>query len=53
MKDKFITPEFLAQWLQRFPNAQLSKLDCGHFVQEEEPESAIEAMEMFFADKKW
>lgn len=51
MQDKFITPEFLAQWIHHFPYAKVHKLDCGHFIQEEEPEAAQKAMEMFFADK--
>lgn len=44
MKDSFITPEYLEKWKERMPNATVEPLDCGHFVQEEGKERAIQLM---------
>ena len=46
-KDTFITEEYLEKWLGRVPNATVKKFDCGHFVQEERTESAIEEIDRF------
>lgn len=47
MKDEFITTEYLQKWQNRLPQAQTLKLDCGHFVQEEETLAAITAIKAF------
>lgn len=44
MKDTFITPEYLNKWTNRLPNAKVTKLDTGHFVQEEETNTAIKIL---------
>ncbi len=46
-EDTFISMEYLAQWKQRLPNAKVLELNCGHFVQEEETERAIEEITGF------
>ncbi len=46
-EDTFISMEYLAQWKQRLPNAKVLQLHCGHFVQEEETERAIDEIAAF------
>lgn len=40
-KDEFITTSYLEKWENRLPNAQVHRLDCGHFVQEEQAEEVL------------
>lgn len=47
MKDDFIKPSFLAKWKSEFSHAQVRKLDCGHFPQEEETTLVNEALLQF------
>ena len=47
MEDTFMSMEYLAKWKQRLPNAKVVELNCGHFVQEEETERAIEELTDF------
>lgn len=46
-KDQFITPEYLAKWKTRFPQANVKELDCGHFIQEEKSPEAIAEIDAF------
>ncbi len=46
-KDRFLGPEYLNRWKQQFPKAHVNEFDCGHFVQEEQPEQVTKAMESF------
>ncbi|WP_258105652.1 alpha/beta fold hydrolase [Marinoscillum sp. MHG1-6] len=46
-KDEFITTEFLLKWKNRLPQAQVTELPYGHFVQEEQTEEAIGMMQEF------
>ena len=41
MKDPFLNREYLDKWRKRLPHAQVSELDCGHFVQEEKAQELI------------
>lgn len=47
MEDNFLSSNFLQKWEQRLPNADIHRLDCGHFVQEEEPSEAISLLRNF------
>ncbi|MBC8078012.1 MAG: alpha/beta fold hydrolase, partial [Chloroflexales bacterium] len=48
MRDPAITPRFLDRWRTLFPTAQVVEfLSAGHFVQEEAPEEALKALEVF------
>ena len=47
MQDRFFDQKYLAKWRERLSNAKVSEFDCGHFLQEEKPEEAIEAVENF------
>ena len=51
-KDPFITLEYLNKWSHRLPNAQIHKLPCGHFVQEEQTQEAITLMKQFLIHEK-
>ncbi len=45
MKDWCFTPLFLDEWVVRFPNAQVTRLDTvGHYVMEDAPEAVIAAV---------
>jgi pimeloyl-ACP methyl ester carboxylesterase len=39
--------QFPEKWQQIFKRPTVKMLDCGHFIQEEKPEDAIEAMKLF------
>lgn len=45
--DRFLTEADLARWQQLLPGAQTQVLDCGHFIQEEQPEALNEALREF------
>jgi len=48
MRDKFITPDYLAKFQKRFVNHQVLRLmDSGHFPQEEEPKTVAIAIRNF------
>lgn len=51
-KDDFITAEYLEKWQDRLPEAETKKLDCGHFVQEEETSESIEAIDNFMKSQR-
>jgi len=45
MRDWCFTPEFLAEWRQRFPQAEVVEFaDAGHYIFEDEPEGLAEAI---------
>ncbi|MEM9380932.1 MAG: alpha/beta fold hydrolase [Planctomycetota bacterium] len=45
MRDWCFTPLFLAGWEQRFPDANVARLDdVGHYVMEDAPEAVVEAI---------
>jgi haloalkane dehalogenase len=46
-EDDFITQEYLQKWKTRFPNADVKEYPCGHFIQEEKPLEAIQAITSF------
>ncbi|MCB9234017.1 MAG: alpha/beta fold hydrolase [Bacteroidia bacterium] len=50
MEDKFITPENLEKWQSAFPEAQIRRFSCGHFVQEEAGEEARKALGEFLKE---
>jgi len=50
--DAFFTEAHLARWQERFPEAETVRFEAGHFVQEEQPEAAIEAMKGFLKRKE-
>lgn len=47
MEDEFLKPGFLEKWQERLPDAQITKFNCGHFVQEEKAQEAIKEMKRF------
>ena len=48
MQDWCFSPEFLARFLQDFPEAHVCRLDnAGHYLMEDEPEAVLDAMEKF------
>ena len=47
-KDEFIKPEYLELWEERLPDAEINKIECGHFVQEEAFDQSIEMIKTFF-----
>lgn len=46
-KDKFITTDFLHKWKAALPNALVNEFESGHFVQEEETQKSIAAIDRF------
>lgn len=49
-KDFCFTPKFREEWQRRFPAAEVLALpEVGHYVMEDAPERALEAMTAFFA----
>ncbi|MDR8390800.1 alpha/beta fold hydrolase [Aliifodinibius sp. S!AR15-10] len=48
-EDEFITIDYLQRWKHRLPHAEVYTFDCGHFVQEERPESALSKMKAFLS----
>lgn len=40
-KDEFITTTYLEKWEKRLPNAKVKRLECGHFLQEEQPKLVL------------
>lgn len=53
MKDPVITPKNLSRFVSGFPNPVIVKLEkCGHFPQEEEPESVVESIRSFIGNVK-
>lgn len=46
-KDEFIGLEYLEKWKTRLPQATVVTYDCGHFIQEEASEAAIQAIDAF------
>lgn len=46
-KDSFLSNNFKEKWFNRLPNSKQVELNCGHFVQEENPEETIEAIKNF------
>lgn len=52
LKDAFVPEYELKKWEKALPQAQIIRFDqAGHFVQEEEPERMVEALEGFFKVK--
>jgi haloalkane dehalogenase len=52
MKDKFITPAYLATWKQVFPEAKvMESMHSGHWVQEEESNLPVWITEFLALDK--
>lgn len=49
-KDEFITTSYLEKWENRLPNAQVLRLECGHFVQEEQAEEVLSYMLNFLSN---
>ena len=47
MKDDYLTPDYLQKWKDHLPNAQINKLECGHFIQEEKSIETINAIDEF------
>ncbi|MBK9338615.1 MAG: alpha/beta hydrolase [Lewinellaceae bacterium] len=48
MKDTFVPPGELEKWKQALPGAQVVCFEnAGHFVQEEEPEQMVAALQEF------
>lgn len=47
MKDTFITPEYLDKWKNRLPHATIREMECGHFVQEEQPVESVREIRTF------
>lgn len=47
MHDEFLNEDHLQKWRESLPKAQVMELECGHFVQEEKAEEAIEAIRGF------
>ena len=47
MNDDFIKPKYLEKWEQKLTNYEVSKLNCGHFVQEEQPEVVNDKIRSF------
>jgi haloalkane dehalogenase len=48
MRDWCFTPEFLAEWRQRFPQAEVVEFaDAGHYLFEDEPEKLVETVQRF------
>ncbi len=52
MRDIAFRERELDRWIERFPAATVKRLDAGHYVQEEAPDSLIEAMEELFAGSR-
>ena len=46
-EDQFIGSEYLTKWKKRLPMAEIQEYDCGHFVQEEATQVAINAIQQF------
>ncbi len=46
-KDAFINRDYLEKWINRFPNARVERLACGHFVQEEALNECLATMNDF------
>lgn len=46
-EDQFLTTEYLGKWTRRLPHAEVHTLKSGHFVPEEQTESALLAMQNF------
>jgi len=48
MQDWCFTPDFLAKFLQFFPEADVHRLaEAGHYLLEDDPEAVLDAMETF------
>lgn len=47
MEDNFLSSDFLQKWKQRLPYADIHRLNCGHFVQEEKLSEAISLIRNF------
>ena len=45
--DQFISLKYLEKWKKRLPNAIIKEFNCGHFIQEEQPNEAILAIQNF------
>lgn len=51
MKDFCFTPKFLARWEEYYPAAKVLRLDdVGHYVMEDAPERALDAMDEFIPE---
>lgn len=50
IKDEFITTSYLEKWEKRLPNAQVQRLECGHFVQEEKTTEVLFFIQNFLAN---
>jgi len=51
-KDAFFDLEKLERWKSALNNYELLQLDCGHFPQEEAPESVSEAIRAFLQERE-
>jgi haloalkane dehalogenase len=52
VKDAFFDLEKLERWKSALNNYELLQLDCGHFPQEEAPESVSEAIRTFLQERE-
>jgi len=48
MKDWCFNYKFLDKWMTYYPQAEVHRLDAGHYVIEDEPEEVIDYIEHFF-----
>jgi haloalkane dehalogenase len=51
-EDEFIKTDYLDKWKRRLPNSSLTKLNSGHFVQEEKTEESIKLIANFMDRQK-
>lgn len=49
MRDPVFDPDYLAEWVRRFPSAEVHRIDAGHFVLEDAPEEVVPAIEAFLS----
>lgn len=53
MKDWCFTPAFLEEWVARFPDAEVTRLeDIGHYVMEDAPQQVIAAVKALTASDR-
>jgi haloalkane dehalogenase len=50
-QDPFFKEPQLEKWQKRLPQSEVYRLECGHFIQEEKTQEAIEKIRTFIAKK--